>query len=52
MLILDMLVFMVVVFSLNFIIQSFSAGRCLLPVFLPVHPVLSLHRNLPKRSYH
>jgi hypothetical protein len=52
MLILDMLILMIVVFSLNFIVQSFSAGRFLLPVFLPVRPVLSPCSNLSKRSYH
>jgi hypothetical protein len=52
MLILDMLILMIVIFCLNFIIQSFGIGRCLMPVFLPVRPVVSPCSNLSKRSYH
>ena len=52
MLMLDMLILMIVISCLYFIIQSFSAGRCLLLVFLPGRPVLSPCSNISKRSYH
>jgi hypothetical protein len=52
MLMLDMLILMVVISCLYFVVQSFGIGRCLMPVFFPVHPVLSPCSNLSKRSYH
>jgi hypothetical protein len=52
MLMLDMLIFMFCIFCIYFVVQSFGIGRCLMPVFFPVRPVLFLNINLPKRSYH